>query len=63
MAEYNEQGKHVIIGNFHLSSKTWVNAVEVELIGAILWWFYKTRPDAKFIMGGDFNSYVAVDEK
>ena len=61
LAEFSQHTPKVILGNFHLSSREGFNCMQVELLGVIIYYLLEKKKDYRFIFGGDFNSYVAVD--
>jgi hypothetical protein len=50
-----------LLGNFHLTSKTGKNKLQVQILGLLIHELIKHN--IKFIIAGDFNSHIMVKSK
>jgi hypothetical protein len=50
-----------ILGNFHLTSKTPKNKIQVQILGFLIYELLKKKK--KFIFSGDFNSHIVLKTK
>lgn len=57
----SDKKSKVIIGGFHLSSKTAEGQLSGQLLGLII--YHLVKKDYKFVFSGDFNSYITLREK